>query len=73
MSIYSELEGSAEHYVAVRGAAGCRSAVRSTKDDVRTGTAVDHVAAVQSKDHVIARPAFENVGAVEDWFAAAPA
>ena len=56
---------SAEHDVAVRGAAGCRSAVRSTEDDVRTGTAVDHVVAVQSKDHVIARPAFDDVGAVE--------
>jgi hypothetical protein len=56
---------SAEHDVAVRGAAGCRSAVRSTKDDVPTGTAVNHIVAVQSKDHVIARPAFEDVGAIE--------
>src|SRR4029453_3441991 len=56
---------SAEHDVAVRGAAGCRSAVRSTKDDVPTGTAVDHIVAVQSKDYVIARPAFDDVGAVQ--------
>src|SRR5262249_32293412 len=56
---------STEHDVAVGRTAGCRSAVRPTEDDVRTLTAIDHIVAVQSEDHVIARPAFENVGAVE--------
>ena len=47
------------------GPPGAASAVRSTEDDVPTWTAVHHVVAVQAKHHVIARPAFENVGAVE--------
>src|SRR6185436_10563766 len=55
----------AEHDVAVRRAAGRCSAVRSTEDDVLTGTAVDDVVPVQSKDHVIARPALDHVGTVE--------
>jgi hypothetical protein len=59
------ITGSSKHDVAVRRAAGCRAAVRSTEDDVHTWTAVDDVVAVQSKGHVIARPAFDDVGAIE--------
>src|SRR6185436_9775402 len=43
----------AEHDVAVRRAAGRGSAVRSAENNVLTGTAVDHIVAVQSEDHVI--------------------
>ena len=59
------IAGSAEHDVAVRGTARRRSTVRPTQDDVVTRTTVHQIVAIQTKHHIVARSAFEDVGAVE--------